>query len=186
MKKQKETTEKSSRQVVSGASAIQSLVAKPLTIKFSFGEQDCELTGRFLLPFEVEILRLLLDEVGAPPLLKTGSTPNPALAGTPAEIYDWADGEYQKKKTKKERFVRALSIFYAIEDIQQLMLGEAEKESAEALGKAKALVVNRYTPTSHQVIVDWMHRKFVDEILEAIYVQIRQAPISVPKQVNLS
>ncbi len=186
MKKQKETTELTAPQVVTGAAAIQALAAKPLTIKFSFGEQRCELPGRYLLPFEVEILRLLLDEIGSPPLLKAGTTPNPALVGTPAEIYDWSDAEYQKRKTKKERFVRALAVFYAIDDIQQLMLADAEQESGEALAKAKNLVVNRYTAASHPVIVEWMHRKFVDEILEAIYSQIKQAPISVPKQVNLS
>ncbi len=182
MKKSTKEETPEQRQTLSGASAIQALAAKPLVIKFAFGSQDCELSGRYLLPFEVEILRLLLDEVGAPPIVK-GSNPNPASV---AEMYDWAHPEFQKKKTKAERFVRALAVFYAVEEIQQLMLAEAEKDSPESLAKGKIVVADRYKASSHEFIVNWMHHHFVDEILEAIYTQVRQAPISVPKAVNFS
>jgi hypothetical protein len=168
-----------------GAAAIQALVAKPLAIKFNFGDQVCELSGRYLLPFETEILRLLLEEVGSPPLLKAGAVPLPGVAGTPAEIYDWADGGYQRRKTQKERFIRALAIFYAIEDIQKLMVADA-KETGENEAEAIKLVAGRYKPESLPRIVDWMQRKFVDEILEAIYTHIFKAPISIAKAVNLT
>lgn len=152
---------------------LQKLVSQPVKIKFKFGNTHCELDGRYLQPLEVEMLRLMLDELGIPPMKASGPGKEPEP--------DFLDVGFQQKKTRIERRVRGLACFWACKGIQDLYLQESNN-SAEALEAIR----NMYAPNSTQPILDWLKTRFVDEVMEAIYDSVRESPVHLQKLVNFS